>query len=160
MEQWCRDAGGYRYRCGRKAAEFLQSGINGEVQCTDEPANWIVVGGYAKDEGRMSGKPHKKRDDDGRMVAECVRVGEFLRYGPKGSTKPGYANPLNFYMVSGGWAFNDPDYDPDYSAAERSARESEYTISPKLGVKGQGMWAGEFVFPWEWCKGARLDGGK
>ena len=107
------------------------------MQCTDEPANWIVVGGYAKGEGKMSDRPYKKRDDDGRMVAECVRVSEFLKYGPKGSTKPGYANPLNFYMVAGGWAFNDPDYDPDYSAAERSARESQYTISPELGLEAK-----------------------
>lgn len=63
-------------------------------------------------------------------------------------------------MVAGRWAFNDPDYDPDYSAAERGARESQYAISPNLGVKGQGMWAGGFVFPWEWRKGAQLDGGK
>lgn len=78
MGQWCRDVEGYRYRCGRKAAEFLQSGINDAVQCTDEPAKWIVVDGYAKGEGQMSDRPYKKHDDDGRMVAECVRVDEFL----------------------------------------------------------------------------------
>lgn len=53
---------------------------------------------------------------------------------------------LNGWMVRQGHALAYREYSDKYIPEEQEAREAE-----------RGIWAGEFVPPWEWRKGKRLD---
>jgi len=52
---------------------------------------------------------------------------------------------LNGWMVRNGYALAYTRYSHRYTSAEREAREA-----------GRGLWAGEFIPPWNWRKGERL----
>ena len=71
------------------------------------------------------------RDIDryGRTVAVCTADGE----------------DINAAMVAQGWALADRQFSVDYVAQEGEAREAR-----------RGLWAGEFIPPWEWRRGDRL----
>ncbi len=51
-------------------------------------------------------------------------------------------------MVSQGWALADRRYSLDYVDEEADAQAAR-----------RGIWAGEFVRPWEWRRGKWLDTG-
>ncbi|MBM3732064.1 MAG: thermonuclease family protein [Acidimicrobiia bacterium] len=70
----------------------------------------------------------KDRDRYGRTVAVCRLSGE----------------DLNAWMVREGWALAYRHYSLDYVADEDTAREAKC-----------GIWASEFVPPWEWRAGNR-----
>ncbi len=53
---------------------------------------------------------------------------------------------LNGWMVHQGHALAYREYSEKYIPEEQEAREAE-----------RGLWAGEFVAPWEWRRGKRLD---
>ena len=72
------------------------------------------------------------RDRYKRMVARCTVAGE----------------DLGEWMVSQGWALAYRRYSRDYVDQEADARAAR-----------RGIWAGEFVKPWEWRRGKRLDAG-
>ena len=69
------------------------------------------------------------RDRYGRIVAVCI-VGD---------------GDLNAAMVRRGWALAYRRYSVDYVKAEAAARTTRV-----------GLWAGEFVPPWDWRSGKRL----
>ena len=69
------------------------------------------------------------RDRYGRIVAVCI-VGD---------------GDLNAAMVRRGWALAYRQYSVDYVRAETAARATR-----------TGLWAGEFVPPWDWRRGKRL----
>lgn len=72
---------------------------------------------------------HRDTDRYGRMVAECFARGE----------------NLNAWMVRQGWAVAYRRYGGNiFDAEETAARTAR-----------QGIWAGEFVMPWDWRQGAR-----
>ncbi len=50
--------------------------------------------------------------------------------------------------VANGWALAYRRYSPDYVDEEAEAQAAR-----------RGIWAGEFVKPWEWRRGKRLDTG-
>ena len=74
----------------------------------------------------------RDRDRYGRIVAVCFARGE----------------DLNATIVRQGWALAYRRYSVDYVDAETSARAAR-----------AGLWAGEFVPPWEWRRGRRLAAG-
>jgi hypothetical protein len=53
---------------------------------------------------------------------------------------------LNAWLVRNGWALADRRYSRDYVPEERRAEADE-----------AGIWQGEFVPPWDWRQGERLD---
>jgi endonuclease YncB( thermonuclease family) len=71
----------------------------------------------------------RDRDRYGRIVAVCFARGE----------------DLNAAMVRRGWALAYRRYSVDYVDVETSARAAR-----------AGLWAGEFVPPWDWRRGKRL----
>lgn len=75
---------------------------------------------------------HKDMDRYGRVVAVCNLAGAD---GPD----------LNAAMVRQGWALAYRRYSKDYVADEDAARK----------VKA-GLWGGQFVAPWDWRRGKRL----
>jgi endonuclease YncB( thermonuclease family) len=72
----------------------------------------------------------RDRDRYGRLIAVCY----------VGSTD------LNAWLVRNGWALADLRYSRDYVPEERRAEADE-----------AGIWQGEFVPPWDWRQGERLD---
>jgi len=54
---------------------------------------------------------------------------------------------INSAMVSEGWALAYREYSLDYVPQERAAEAA-----------GLGLWQGDFVPPWEWRRGTRLEG--
>jgi len=68
------------------------------------------------------------RDRDGRIVARCGVAGM----------------DLGEWMVSNGWAVAYYLYSYDFSRAEQHAK-----------LARRGIWAGEFVLPWQWRKANR-----
>ena len=52
---------------------------------------------------------------------------------------------LNRWLVLNGWAIAYRKYSKDYIEAETAAKSIE-----------TGIWAGEFIVPWEWRRGKRL----
>jgi endonuclease YncB( thermonuclease family) len=54
---------------------------------------------------------------------------------------------INAAMVGEGWALAYQEYSLDYVGQERAAEAA-----------GHGLWQGEFVPPWEWRRGSRLEG--
>lgn len=72
----------------------------------------------------------KDRDQYDRVVAVCRAGGE----------------ELNAWMAAQGWAMAYRQYSADYVPQEKSAAAS------KLGI-----WQGEFVPPWDWRRGKRLE---
>ncbi|MCC3862615.1 thermonuclease family protein [Pseudemcibacter aquimaris] len=71
----------------------------------------------------------KDTDRYGRSIAVCYKNGE----------------DLNSWMVSQGWAVAYRRYSKDYVSQEQSAKSNK-----------AGIWAGDFVLPWEWRRGKRL----
>ena len=71
----------------------------------------------------------KDVDRYGRIVAVCFKGQE----------------DLNAWMVSQGWAVSYRRYSEDYVVQEDAARTAAI-----------GMWAGQFVMPWDWRQGKRL----
>ncbi len=74
----------------------------------------------------------RDRDRYGRIVARCSVAGE----------------DLGEWMVANGWAVAYYLYSYEYSRAEHRAKSAR-----------RGIWASEFVKPWEWRRGKRLDTG-
>ena len=70
------------------------------------------------------------RDRYKRMVARCTVAGE----------------DLGQWMVAQGWAVAYYLFSYEYSRAEHRAESVR-----------RGIWASEFVKPWEWRRGKRLD---
>lgn len=70
-------------------------------------------------------------DKYGRTVAVCFAGGE----------------DVNATMVAEGWALAYREYSPDYIPQEAAAE-----------AVGLGLWQGDFVPPWEWRRGTRLEG--
>ena len=66
-------------------------------------------------------------DRYGRMVAKC--------FTPNG-------NDIGEWMVRNGWALAYQQYSKDYVGKEAEAKAAE-----------RGLWAGEFVEPWNWRRG-------
>jgi len=71
----------------------------------------------------------KDTDRYGRSIAVCYKNGE----------------DINAWMVSQGWAVAYRRYSEDYVSQEQSAKSNNV-----------GIWAGDFVLPWEWRRGKRL----
>lgn len=71
----------------------------------------------------------RDRDRYGRIVAVCRAGGE----------------DLNAWLVAEGWALAYRAYSQDYAPQEASAQSAR-----------RGVWAGEFVKPWEYRRGVRL----
>ncbi len=69
-------------------------------------------------------------DQYGRTVAVCFADG----------------NDINATMVAGGWALAYQEYSLDYVPQERAAEAARL-----------GLWQGDFVPPWEWRRGTRLN---
>jgi endonuclease YncB( thermonuclease family) len=72
----------------------------------------------------------RDKDQYGRIAAVCSVEG----------------TNLNAAMVAAGLALAYTRYSCDYESIEREAKE-----------KSAGIWAGQFVEPWEWRKGTRLE---
>ncbi len=72
------------------------------------------------------------RDRYKRIIGRCAVAGE----------------DLEKWMVSEGWALAYRRYSLDYVDEEGDARAAQ-----------RGIWAGEFIPPWEWRRGKRLDTG-
>ncbi len=72
------------------------------------------------------------RDRYKRIIAKCTVAGE----------------DLEKWMVVNGWALAYRRYSLDYVDQEADAQAAR-----------RGIWAGEFVKPWEWRRGKRLDTG-
>ncbi len=72
------------------------------------------------------------RDRYKRIIAKCTVAGE----------------DLEKWMVANGWALAYRRYSLDYVDEEADAQAAQ-----------RGIWAGEFVKPWEWRRGKRLDTG-
>ncbi len=72
------------------------------------------------------------RDRYKRIVAKCMVVGE----------------DIGEWLVTNGWAVAYYLYSYEYSRAEHRAKSAR-----------RGIWAGQFVKPWEWRRGKRLDTG-
>ena len=72
------------------------------------------------------------RDRYGRMVARCTVAGD----------------ELGTWMVANGWALAYRRYSLDYVDQEAEAQAAR-----------RGIWASDFVKPWEWRRGKRLDTG-
>ncbi len=70
------------------------------------------------------------RDRYKRIIARCTVAGE----------------DLEKWMVSQGWALAYRRYSLDYVDEEAEAQAAR-----------RGIWAGQFVKPWEWRRGKRLD---
>lgn len=73
------------------------------------------------------------KDRYGRFVAECSVRGQSIQN----------------WLVSNGLAVAYRAYSTAYVSAELKAREAK-----------AGIWAGEFISPWDWRQGLRLDGEK
>lgn len=71
----------------------------------------------------------KDTDRYSRSIAVCYKNGE----------------DINAWMVSQGWAVAYRRYSKDYVSQEESAKSNK-----------AGIWAGDFVLPWEWRRGKRL----
>ena len=82
--------------------------------------------------GRSIACEERDRDRYGRIVAVCRVRGE----------------DLNRWMVRQGWALAYRHYSMDYVPDERAARAAK-----------RGLWRGDFVPPWRWRKGERIEGG-
>ncbi len=67
---------------------------------------------------------------DAHIIARCAVAGE----------------DLGAWVVSQGWALAYRRYSPDYVDEEADAQAVR-----------RGIWAGQFVKPWEWRRGNRLD---
>ncbi len=72
----------------------------------------------------------RDRDRYGRIVAKCSVAGE----------------DLGEWMVANGWAVAYYLFSYEYSRAEHRAKSAR-----------RGIWASEFIKPWEWRRGERLD---
>ncbi len=72
------------------------------------------------------------RDRYKRIIGRCTAAGE----------------DLGAWMVSQGWALAYRRYSLDYVDEEADAQAAR-----------RGIWAGEFVPPWEWRRGKRLETG-
>ena len=72
------------------------------------------------------------RDRYKRIIARCTVAGE----------------DLEKWMIENGWALAYRRYSLDYVDEEAEAQAAR-----------RGIWAGEFVKPWEWRQGKRLDTG-
>ncbi len=72
----------------------------------------------------------RDRDRYGRIVAKCSVASE----------------DLGEWMVANGWAVAYYLFSYDYSRAEHRAKSAR-----------RGIWASEFIKPWEWRRGKRLD---
>ncbi len=70
------------------------------------------------------------RDPYGRIVAKCSVASE----------------DLGEWMVANGWAVAYYLFSYEYSRAEHRAKSAR-----------RGIWASEFIKPWEWRRGKRLD---
>ncbi len=73
------------------------------------------------------------RDRYKRIIARCTVAGE----------------DLEKWMVANGWALAYRRYSLDYVDEEADAQAAR-----------RGIWASEFVKPWEWRRGKRLDNGQ
>ncbi len=74
----------------------------------------------------------RDRDRYGRFIAKCSVAGE----------------DLGEWMVAHGWAVAYYLFSYEYSRAEQRAKSAR-----------RGIWASEFVKPWEWRRGKRLNTG-
>ena len=133
LEQWCRNGHGYRYKCGRDAAAFLRAYIakdNDIVYCRN-PASELF---------------EKRIDRYGRWVAQCaVRHSRTIERGEDIAV-----DDLSTTMVSYGWALDIPN---DNALNDSIGKEAE-ALARKHKM---GIWTGEFVKPWDWLDGKRLD---
>lgn len=109
----------------------------GQQTCQDANGRRYLCGSRAANQlagiiGR-SGHVHcveEDRDRYGRIVAECTT--------PSGTV-------ISAAMVASGWALEYPQYsDGRYGRHQQAAKAA-----------GRGMWAGEFVEPWQWRRGER-----
>jgi endonuclease YncB( thermonuclease family) len=108
-------------------------------QCRDaDGAPWPCgqQASIALDDFLAAGRPTHctmvDRDQWGRIVAICIRND---------------GADVNDWLVRQGWALDWPRYsDGAYRQAQDEAR-----------INRRGMWQGEFVDPWDWRAGARLD---
>ncbi len=73
-----------------------------------------------------------RRGRHNRIIARCTVAGE----------------DLEAWMVANGWALPYRRYSLDYVDEEAEAQAAR-----------RGIWAGEFIPPWEWRRGKRLDTG-
>ena len=71
-----------------------------------------------------------EKDRYGRLIGTCYRRG----------------TELNAWLVASGWAMAYRRYSRDYVSEERAARQHD-----------RGIWNGEFVPPWDWRGGERLN---
>ena len=65
-----------------------------------------------------------------RIVAQCQLAGE----------------DINAWLVASGWDVAFTRYSRDYVQQEEEARAAR-----------RGVWSGDFVMPWDWRRGQRLD---
>lgn len=87
-------------------------------------------------------------DRIGQSPVHCEGV-DMDRYGRVVSVCRKGDEDLNAWMVEQGWAVAYRQYSEDYVSHEEQAQEASKNI-----------WAGDFVMPWDWRRGDRLDGQK
>lgn len=107
---------------------------SGQV-CMADGAQWrcgqqAALALDARIDGRLVSCSERDVDRYGRIVAICSAGGE----------------DLNAWMVAEGWALAYRNYSTDYVDEEAAAQAA-----------GLGIWRGEFVAPWDWRRGVRLE---
>lgn len=85
--------------------------------------------------------PHGRPDRYGRMVARCEVIADCDR----GEDCRTFRRDLGAWMVADGWALDDPRYSDGAHAEQQWEAEQAR----------RGLWAGSFITPREWRKGAR-----
>ena len=143
--QWCKNAKRKLYQCGEKSTKALKKITRGEnVTCS------------------ISG-----RDRYGRLVGTCYIVSTKRHWGDvlgaslkavggaserevqqrlnRNPPKPNLVK-INSWLVEKGYALADRRYSSEYVQQEIGAK-----------TKRRGIWKGEFIKPWRWRQGARLE---
>ncbi len=132
MKQQCIDAEGKSYSCGLVSTNALRTKIGG---------NSTTCRGDTRDRyGRLIGICYL-----GRFGLTSIRSGCHVQQKFLGVC---YLTELdlNGWMVKNGYALAYRRYSEMYVDAELTA-----------GRAGRGVWVGEFIWPWKWRKGERLN---
>ena len=146
--QACLLPGGREWRCGEAATDALKAHIAGErirlhgIDAPESRQACLLPGGRewrcgeaATDalKAHIAGRPVTcdalDIDRYGRTIGRCY-VGD---------------QDINRWLVSEGWAVAYRRFSLDYVADEDAARGAE-----------RGIWAAEFVMPWDWRRGDRI----
>ncbi len=144
-------------------ADTAQAGISGRASVIDGDTLEIhgtrirLYGIDAPESSQTCKRPSGDTWRCGQRAA--IALAEFLRAGPIDCEERGRdryrrviavcfkaGTNVNEWMVRTGWAVAYRKYSEDYVGAEETAYK-----------RGVGIWSGEFVMPWAWRRGHRLN---